>query len=83
MGDVSVGFPEHSAGDSSFTLEDVDLAWTDGETVAARVSKPSATAVSTDATLASLTVEGARLSPAFDAGGAGCTGRWWTRASRR
>ena len=68
VGDVSVGFPANSAGDSSFTLEDVDLAWTDGETVAARVSKPSAEAVSTDATLASLTVEGARLSPAFDAG---------------
>ena len=33
-----------------------------------RVSKPSAEAVSTDATLASLTVDGASLSPAFDAG---------------
>ena len=68
VGDVSVGFPEHSAGDSSFTLEGVDISWTDGETVAVRVSKPSAEAVSTDATLASLTVEGALLSPAFDAG---------------
>ena len=68
LGGVSVGFPENSGGDSSFTLEEVDLSWTDGETVAVRVSKPSAEAVSTDATLASLTVEGASLSPAFDVG---------------
>ena len=46
----------------------MDIAWTDGETVAVRVSKPSAEAVSTDATLASLSVDGASLSPAFDAG---------------
>ena len=68
LGGVSMGFPENSGGDSSFTLEDVDIAWTDGETVRARVSKPSAEAVSTDATLASLAVEGATLSPAFEAG---------------
>ena len=68
LGGVSVGFPENSGGDSSFTLEEVDLSWTDGETVAVRVSKPSAVAVSTDATLVSLAVEGASLSPAFDAG---------------
>ena len=68
LGGVSLGFPANSGGDSSFTLEDVDVSWTDGETVAVRVSKPSAEAVSTDATLASLTVGGATLSPAFDAG---------------
>ena len=68
MGAVSVGFPANSGGDSSFTLENVDVSWTDGETVAVRVSKPSAEAVSTDATLASLSVDGATLSPAFDAG---------------
>ena len=68
MGAVSVGFPANSGGDSSFTLENVDLDWTDGETLAVRVSKPSAVAVSTDATLASLSVDGATLSPAFDAG---------------
>ena len=68
LGGVSLGFPENSGGDSSFTLENVDISWTDGETVAARVSKPSTEAVSTDATLVSLTVEGATLSPAFDAG---------------
>ena len=68
MGGVSLGFPENSGGDSSFSLEDVDIAWTDGETIAVRVSKPSTEAVSTDAMLASLTVDGATLSPAFDAG---------------
>ena len=68
MGDVSLGFPENTGGNSSFSLENVDISWSDGETVAVRVSKPSTEAVSTDATLASLTVEGASLSPAFDAG---------------
>ena len=68
VGGVSVGFPDNTGGNSSFSLENVDIAWTDGETVAVRVSKPSAQAVSTDATLASLAVEGATLSPAFDAG---------------
>ena len=68
MGGVSVGFPANSGGDSSFTLENVDVSWSDGETLAVRVSKPSAVALSTDATLASLSVDGATLSPAFDAG---------------
>ena len=67
MGDVSLGFPENTGGNASFTLEGVDLSWTDGETLEARITKPSASAVSTDATLASLGVEGAMLSPAFDA----------------
>ena len=61
-------FPAGRGGDSSFTLADVDVSWSDGATLSARISKPSATSVSTDATLASLTVPGARLSPAFDAG---------------
>ena len=68
VGGVSVRFPAGSGGDSSFTLADVDVSWTDGATLSARISKPSTTAVSTDATLASLAVPGARLSPAFDAG---------------
>ena len=67
VGDVSLGFPENPGGDASFTLEGVDLSWTDGETLEARITKPSASAVSTDATLASLGVKGATLSPAFDA----------------
>ena len=68
VGAVSVAFPENSGGDSSFSITNVDVSWADGETLAARVSKPSAAAVSTDATLASLAVAGAELSPAFDAG---------------
>ena len=68
VGGLSLGFPDNTGGNGSFTLDHVDLAWTDGETVAARVSKPSTQTVSTDATLASLTVDGATLSPAFDAG---------------
>ena len=67
VGDVSLGFPENTSGNASFTLEGVDLSWTDGETLEARITKPSASAVSADATLASLGVEGAMLSPAFDA----------------
>ena len=63
-----MGFPDRTGGNSSFSLENVDISWADGETVAVRVSKPSAEALSTDATLASLTVDGASLSPAFDAG---------------
>ena len=68
VGGVSLRFPENSGGDSSFTFEDVDLAWSDGETLAVRISQPSAAAVSTDATLAALAVGGAALSPAFDTG---------------
>ena len=68
VGDLSVAFPENSGGDSSFNIPNVDVSWTDGETLAARITKPSASAVSTDATLASLAVSGADLSPAFDAG---------------
>ena len=67
VGAVSLGFPDNSGGDSSFSLENVDIAWRDGETLAVRVSKPSTESVSTDAALASLSVEGATLSPAFDA----------------
>ena len=68
MGGVSLGFPDRTGGNSSFSLENVDISWTDGETLAVRVSKPSAETVSTEATLASLTVAGATLSPAFEAG---------------
>ena len=68
VGDLSVAFPENSGGDSSFNIPNVDVSWTDGETLAARITKSSASAVSTDATLASLAVSGAKLSPAFDAG---------------
>ena len=66
MGDVAVAFPADSSGNASFTIEDVDVAWTDGQTLSVRVSKASATAVSNDASLATLTTTGATLNPAFD-----------------
>ena len=67
IGDVSLSFPDGTGGNASFTLEDVDLTWTDGETLQPRITKPSPSVVSTDATLASLGIKGATLSPAFDA----------------
>ena len=33
MGDVAVAFPADSSGNASFTIEDVDVAWTDGQTL--------------------------------------------------
>ena len=83
MGAKSVGFPANSGGDSSFTLENVDIAWTDGETLAVRVSKPSAEAVSTDATLASLSVDGATLEPGVRCRGAGLPGGRRMRKRKR
>ena len=69
LGGRSLRFPESSAGDSSFSWEDIAaVGWRVGDTVAVRISKPSAQAVSSDAALASLDVEGAQLRPAFDAG---------------
>ena len=37
MGDVAVAMPD-GAGDSSFTWADIDVAWTDGETVPVRIA---------------------------------------------
>ena len=68
-GDVALAFPEGSAGSSGFTWTDVDApGWSDGETVTAQLVKRSGSAVSNDATLGALSVSGAGLSPAFDAG---------------
>ena len=44
LGETSLSFPENSGGNSSFSWEDVDIAWTDGQTVAVRVMDPSAEA---------------------------------------
>ena len=38
MGDVAVAFPD-GGGDSSFTWTDVDVAWTDGETIPVRIAR--------------------------------------------
>ena len=68
-GDVALAFPEGSAGSSGFTWTDVEApGWSDGETVTAQLVKRSQSAVSNDATLGVLSVSGAGLSPAFDAG---------------
>ena len=69
VGDVVLAFPEGSAGNQGFTWTDVDKpGWSDGETVTAQLVKRSESAVSNDATLGALSVSGAGLSPAFDAG---------------
>ena len=47
LGETSLSFPENSGGDSSFSFEDVDIAWTDGQTLAVRVMDPSAEAAET------------------------------------
>ena len=63
---LELAFPAKSGGNSSFLWFDVDLSWTDGETVAARVVKPGSGGAATDATLSALTVTDAELTPAFD-----------------
>ena len=70
FGDDAVQFQSTDNGSSSFNWPDVDVDWSDGETVAVRVVKPLAIAGagSNDATLGTLSVAGATLSPAFDAG---------------
>ena len=67
VGDVALTLPASSGGEQSFTWEDVDIAWSDGDTVVARLLQTTGAAVSNDATLASLAVAGATLTPAFDA----------------
>ena len=68
-GGVALGFPEGSSENASFTWESVDVDWTDGQIVSVRIARASPVPVSADATLASLTVSGATLEPAFSATG--------------
>ena len=51
LGEMSLSFPENSGGNSSFSWEDVDIAWTDGQTVAVRVAEPSDEADGADETV--------------------------------
>ena len=44
LGDVAIAFPEESGGDSGFTRSEIDLDWTDGETVAARLTSVATSA---------------------------------------
>ena len=48
LGETTLSFPENSGGNSSFSWEDVDIAWTDGQTLAVRVMEPSAVADEAD-----------------------------------
>ena len=68
VGEVAYPFPEGSSGEGGFTFDDVDVDWTVGETLRARIEKPSNGAASSDATLSALAVEDATLAPGFDAG---------------
>ena len=68
VGEVGYPFPENSSGESTFTFDDIDVDWTAGETLRARIVKPSNGAASSDATLSTLAVEDATLAPGFDAG---------------
>ena len=68
-GGVALVFPEGSSENASFTWESVDVDWTDGQIVSVRIARASPVPVSADATLASLTVSGATLEPAFSATG--------------
>ena len=67
-GNVKLGFPEGTSGESSFTWNNVDVDWTDGQTFEARlVSGQQEATEAPDPTLETLTVSDATLSPAFDA----------------
>ena len=66
-GNVKLKFPEGRSGDSSFTWNDVDVDWTDGQTFEARVVEGHQEATEApDPPLKALTVSDATLSPAFD-----------------
>ena len=66
LGAQTVAVPD-SARNQSLVLGDVDIAWTDGQTLAVRLVQPSTAELSSDASLASLSLDGAALAPAFDA----------------
>ena len=67
-GNVALGFP--TSGDADFTWKGVDpVDWADGQTVAVRLVRGEKEAsASADATLRSLVVSNAELTPVFDSG---------------
>ncbi|MDE0521019.1 MAG: fibronectin type III domain-containing protein [Boseongicola sp.] len=67
VGDMALAVPVGRAGKESASWTGVDVDWTDGEQVEVRLTTPSAEAVASDASLTSLALGGATLSPAFDA----------------
>ena len=67
-GDVNLPFPHGTSGDSSFTWEDVDVDWSDGETFEAHLVRGEVAATpAPDPTLKTLTISNATISPAFNA----------------
>ena len=67
-GDVNLPFPDGTSGDSSFTWEDVDVDWSDGETFEAHLVRGEVAATpAPDPTLKTLTISNATISPAFNA----------------
>ena len=68
VGDVAIPLPAGSGGEWGVTWTGVDIDWTDGQTLSVRLTAQSADAVPADASLKSLTVSDAELSPGFDPG---------------
>ena len=68
VGDVALPLPAGSGGEWSATWTGVDIDWTDGQSLAVRLTAQSADVVPADASLKSLTVSGAELSPGFAPG---------------
>ena len=67
VGDLELDFP--GDGDSSFSWENLDIDWTDGQTLEpSLVQEGSAGTPAPDPTLKSLAVSDAAVSPAFDSG---------------
>ena len=66
-GNVKLAFPENTSGDSSFSWNNVDVDWSDGQTFEARLVRGEREATEApDPTLKSLTISDVTLSPAFD-----------------
>ena len=51
VGDLAVAFPEGSSGSSGFTWDDIDVDWTDGQTLPVRLTRPAAGAQATGPTV--------------------------------
>ena len=64
---LNLAFPQGQSGESSFTWDNVDVDWSDNDTFEAHLVRGEAAATpAPDATLKTLSVSGATLSPAFD-----------------
>ena len=73
-GGLSLTFPKGSSANSSFSWTGVDVAWTDGETVAVRLAEAGTGEAPGDLSLGALSVTGATLEPGVRSGGSGLRG---------